>query len=151
MRQQRRLTVSDMTDTTPDNVSRSPRILAALRELIGALDRRTPQTERPGETRIEGDAQRLRREATAQIEELTGFGSHGSAYDLGLVEAIMSDDGGPQRERASDAQLRANVRNAPGLVRLIAKPCRRSFTASPLPARHQSRCPGFSGNLSNYQ
>jgi hypothetical protein len=145
------LTVSDMTDTRLGNVSRSPRILAALRELIGALDRRALQTERPGETRIEGDAQRLRREATAQIEELTGSGSLGNAYDSGLVEAILSDDGGPQRERASDAQLRANVRNAPGLVRLIAKPCRRSFTTSPLPARHQSRCPGFSGNLSNYQ
>jgi len=48
------------------NVATSTRILAALRELIGALDRRTPHAERPGEARIASDARRLRREAVAQ-------------------------------------------------------------------------------------
>ena len=84
-----------MTDTRPTNVSRPTRLLAALRELIGALDRRAPQTERPGETRIAMDAQRLRQEAMTQIEDLTGGGSNAGAYDQPHVEAIMTDDGGP--------------------------------------------------------
>ena len=88
-----------MTDTRLGNASRPTRILAALRELIGALDRRAPQTERPGEIRIARDARRLRREAVARIEELAGAGSDANAYDQGLVEAIMTDDGGPQPER----------------------------------------------------
>ena len=91
-----------MTDMRLSNVSRSTRILAALRELIGAIDRRVPQTERPGEKRIARDAQRLRRAAMAQIEELTGVGAHTNAYDHGLGEAIMTDDGGPQPERDRD-------------------------------------------------
>jgi len=41
------------------------------------------------------DAQRLRQEAMAQIEDLTGGGSNVGAYDQPHVEAIMTDDGGP--------------------------------------------------------
>ena len=93
-----------MTDTRLGNASRPPHILAALRELIRALDRRAPQTERPGEVRIARDAQRLRREAVARIEELRGAGSHANAYDQDLVEAIMTDDGGLQPERGSDTR-----------------------------------------------
>jgi hypothetical protein len=95
LEKQRRLNVSGMTDTRLGNLSRPTRILAALRELIDALDRRASQSERPGELQIARDAQRLRREAMAQIEELTGVGSHANTYDRGLVEAIMTDDGGP--------------------------------------------------------
>ena len=98
-----------MADTRLGNVSGPARILAALHELIVALDRRTPQIGRPDETRIAMDAQRLRREAMAQIEELTGDGSHTNAFDHGLVESIMTDDGGFQPERESDARSQATV------------------------------------------
>ena len=96
------------------NASRSTRILAALRELIGALDRRTPQAERPDELRIARDAQRLRREAVARIEELTGARSDADVYDQELVEAIMTDDGGPSRSvgwtRDRDAAVGIDLR-----------------------------------------
>jgi hypothetical protein len=68
--------------------------IAALRELIGALDRRTPRVARMGESRIARDAARLRSDAVARIEELKQAGTdHG--YDRDLVEAIMTDDGAP--------------------------------------------------------
>jgi hypothetical protein len=85
-----------MTHTAPGNVFEASRVLAALRELIGALDSRTPQAERAGESRIARDAQQLRRAAVARIEELTGAGPEVDRYDQELVEAIMTDDGGPQ-------------------------------------------------------
>jgi len=97
-------------------------MLAALRELIGALDRRAPQTERPGETRIATDAQRLRRQAVARIEELTGTGSDANAYDQGLVEAIMTDDGGPQPERGSDTRSPGRGRNRSALAAVAPAP-----------------------------
>ncbi|MGE0451398.1 MAG: hypothetical protein AB7Q29_17635 [Vicinamibacterales bacterium] len=87
-----------MTDTRPGDTSRPTRILAALRELVGALDRRASQTERPGELQIASDAQQLRREAVAQIEELTETVSRANTYDQSLVEAVMTDDGGPPAE-----------------------------------------------------
>jgi hypothetical protein len=59
-----------MTDTTPDVTPAPARTLAALRELVRALDRRVPQVERAGELRIARDAQLLRQEAVARIEEL---------------------------------------------------------------------------------
>jgi hypothetical protein len=94
-------------------------MLAALRELIGALDRRAPQTERPGEIRIARDAQRLRREAVARIKELTGGGSDANAYDQDLVEAIMTDDGGPQPDRQSDTRSRGRGRSRPALAAMF--------------------------------
>jgi hypothetical protein len=89
-----------MSETRTLDASGPTRILAALRELIGALDRRAPQIGRPGEIRIGRDAQRLRRQAVTRIEELTG--SDVNAYDQDLVEAIMTDDGGPQPESGPD-------------------------------------------------
>jgi hypothetical protein len=46
------------------------KVLRRLRELVEALDRRVPQVEREGETRIASDAAALRRKAQKRIEEL---------------------------------------------------------------------------------
>jgi hypothetical protein len=79
------------------------RTIAALRELIGALDRRTPHMERMGEIRIVRDAALLRSDAVARIEELKQLGiDHG--YDAELVHAVMTDDGAPAPETVSDAR-----------------------------------------------
>ena len=45
-------------------------VLARLRELVAALDRRVPQVERKAETRIARDAAALRQKAQKRIEEL---------------------------------------------------------------------------------
>lgn len=79
------------------------RILATLRELIGALDRRVSHVERPGEIRIVRDAQMLRRQAVARIEEITRAGWDARVYDPDLVDAIMTDDGGPTRQWEGNA------------------------------------------------
>jgi len=68
-------------------------VIAALRELIDALDRRVPHIERAGERQIASDAAKLRSEAVARISELT------SASDSNLTNATMSDDGGPPRTK----------------------------------------------------
>lgn len=91
-----------MTDQEPSGVSTPARILAALRELIGALDRRVPRSERTSEIRIARDATLLRGEAVRRIEELKRAGS-AHAYDQELGEAIMTDDGGPSPESGSEA------------------------------------------------
>jgi hypothetical protein len=70
------------------------RTLAALRELIRALDRRERHVERASETGIATDARLLRHQAIARIEELQTAGSAVEPYDVDLVEAIMTDDGG---------------------------------------------------------
>ena len=70
------------------------RVLAALKELVGALDRRVPHTERPGEQLIAADSRKLRSEAVARIEDLARAASDNHVYDEALVEAIMTDDGG---------------------------------------------------------
>ena len=77
-------------------------MLAALRELIDALDRRIPHGERPGEMGIARDSERLRRESAARIEELTLAESDGNRHDQDLVEAIMTDDGGPEGGQTRD-------------------------------------------------
>lgn len=46
------------------------RLIAALSELIAALDRRVPQVERLGERRIARDAAVLRQEAAVRLEHL---------------------------------------------------------------------------------
>ena len=48
------------------------RVIAALKELIAALDRRVPQVKRVGEARIAEEAATLRRDAVARISELEG-------------------------------------------------------------------------------
>ena len=67
-------------------------LVLALRELIDALDRRGPQIERAGETRIAQDALVLRREAVERLQEL----EHGddAGYDDERSRALMTDDGG---------------------------------------------------------
>lgn len=75
------------------NPESSTRVVAALRELIVALDRRMPHVERSGEIQIGKDAALLRSTALRRIEELTHAGSD-QQYDKELVEAIMTDDGG---------------------------------------------------------
>ncbi len=84
-----------MNTKPPSSVSTASCILAALRELVSALDRRVPHGERPGEIGIARDAQMLRREAVAQIETLSRRRSDHKPYDGELVEAIMTDDGCP--------------------------------------------------------
>ena len=79
-------------------LSRARRVATTLRELIRAIDRRVPHTERLGESRIARDAQRLRREAVAQIEALGHLGPEEEPYDRELVDAVMTDDGGPWPE-----------------------------------------------------
>jgi hypothetical protein len=51
------------------------RVIAALTELIEALDRRVAHCERVGETRIAADAAKLRNDAMARIDELKRAGS----------------------------------------------------------------------------
>ncbi|MBI3049689.1 MAG: hypothetical protein HYY76_15400 [Acidobacteria bacterium] len=46
-------------------------ILADLREVIAALDRRLPQLDRVGETQIAADAAQLKSDAEARIAVLT--------------------------------------------------------------------------------
>ena len=67
-------------------------LVSALREVIDALDRRGPQIERAGETRIARDALLLRRQAVERLEALQH--AEDGVYDEDLVEAIMTDDGG---------------------------------------------------------
>lgn len=66
--------------------------MAALREMIDAIDRRVPQIERAGEMRIAREALALRSEAARRLEELER--TDDAEYDENLVEAIMTDDGG---------------------------------------------------------
>ena len=67
-------------------------LVLALRELIDALDRRGPQIERAGETRIAQDALVLRREAVERLEELER--GDDARFDDDRARAIMTDDGG---------------------------------------------------------
>ena len=67
-------------------------LVLALRELIEALDRRGPQIERAGETRIAQDALVLRREAVERLEELEREDDARSDDDR--AKATMTDDGG---------------------------------------------------------
>ena len=87
-----------MTGKSVTNESATARIVAALRELIRALDRRVPHAERPDEGRIGRDAARLRRAAVARIDSLTRDESPKTRFDQSLVDAIMTDDGGPARD-----------------------------------------------------
>lgn len=73
-------------------------LIAALGELIDALDRRIPHVERVGELRIAGEAAALRKEALARIEELK-HASERAMREAGLANAVMNDDGGPASER----------------------------------------------------
>jgi hypothetical protein len=80
-----------MSDQQPTRGSTAD-VIAALGELIDALDRRVPHIERAGEAQIARDAARLKSEAVARINELRG-----AVSDSNLANSIMSDDGGPPR------------------------------------------------------
>ena len=75
-------------------MSLQTRTLAALQELIQALDRRHPNVDRANEEGIANDARLLRHKALAQIEELRLAGSLSDRTASELADAIMSDDGG---------------------------------------------------------
>jgi len=72
------------TDSTPNRDS----IVAALRELVEALDRRVPHVERLGEVRIAREAAALRREAAKRVNELT------PAQESERSDPPPADDGG---------------------------------------------------------
>jgi hypothetical protein len=78
-------------DGTPDR----DRVIAALRELIEALDRRAAHVERLGEVRIAREAAVLRQEAANRIEELSSAQSDSHAREGERSDAVMTDDGGP--------------------------------------------------------
>ncbi len=81
------------------SLSTANRRISTLRELIRALDRRVPHAGRPGELRIARDAAMLRREAVAQIEDLSRQGPDNKHFDQALADAIMTDDGCPSPAR----------------------------------------------------
>jgi hypothetical protein len=95
-----------MTEQDLIRPSTSSRVVAALRELrelIAALDRRVPHAERTAEGRIAQDSATLRTQAVTRIRKLL-FDSEPHRYDQELVEAIMTDDGGPSPGSESDAR-----------------------------------------------
>ena len=71
------------------------RALAALRELVEALDRRVPHVERLGEVRIAREATALRKEAAKRIEELSPKQLDRQKREGECSDAVMTDDGGP--------------------------------------------------------
>ena len=88
------MTRSDIVMTDKASVSNFQRasLIFALREIIDALDRRGPQVERAGETRIANDALALRRQAVARLEELEG--AHDGVDGDVRVETVVTDEGG---------------------------------------------------------
>ena len=85
-----------------------PGIAAALRELIDAVDRRAPQLERACEPRVAKVAAALRVEAARRLETLVGSDlDTDPRFDRDLVDAVMTDDGGP-------APIDLPARGAPG-------------------------------------
>ena len=69
--------------------------MAALRELIDALDRRVPHVERLGEVLVAREAAALRQEAVRRIEELSTEPSAAEAPGGDGSDAVMTDKGGP--------------------------------------------------------
>ena len=70
-------------------------IVAALRELVDALDRREAHLERLGEARIAREAVALRREAMTRIQELSAAPCDGDTREAEQSASVMADDGGP--------------------------------------------------------
>lgn len=70
-------------------------VIAALTELIDALDRRVPRVERVGEIRIAHEAAALKREAMTRIDELKTAAADRQTREAALANAVMTDDGGP--------------------------------------------------------
>jgi hypothetical protein len=70
-------------------------VLAALQELVDALDRRVAHVERLGETGIARDAEALRQEAVKRIRELSVVRSEGDTRETERSGGVMTDDGAP--------------------------------------------------------
>jgi hypothetical protein len=86
-----------MTEKSRPDPSHRERV-AALRELIEALDRRVPHVERLGEARIAREAAALRKDATTRIEQLKAE-SDRHTHESELADAVMADDGAPLRQK----------------------------------------------------
>ena len=104
-------------------------VIAALGELIEALDRRVPHIERAGEVRIAQEAATLRKEAVTRIEELTSAASDLQAREAALSDAVMNDDGGPTRqddeERSRGSASESRLRDRPHNLQLSRLASRR--------------------------
>ena len=87
-----------MKDQQRASASDRDRAIAALNELIDALDRRVPHVERVGEIRIAREAAMLRKDAVTRIDELKSAASSQRTRDAELSDAVMADDGGPTRK-----------------------------------------------------
>ena len=70
-------------------------IVAALREVIDAVDCRVPHRERSSELQIARVAAALRIEAVKRLEEMTRIADDPDERESDSVGAVMSDDGGP--------------------------------------------------------
>jgi len=81
-----------MNRTRPARVDED--VVAALRELVEALDRRVPHVERLGEARIAREAALLRSEALARITELAAKQQERDAREAARSDARLTDDGG---------------------------------------------------------
>jgi hypothetical protein len=95
-----------MDDQERTDASGPDQMVAALRELIDALDRRVPHVERVGELRIAREAAALRKLALARIEELQRAASDRHTTETARAEAVMTDDGGPARKDVADTSNR---------------------------------------------
>jgi len=78
----------------PDS-SETERVVAALRELVEALDRRLPHVERLGEAGIATEAAALRKKAARRLEELRPGQPNRELREGERSGARMTDDGGP--------------------------------------------------------
>jgi hypothetical protein len=85
--------------TEPDRTSDRERVVATLRELVQALDRRVPHVERLGEVGIAREAAALRKEAANRLDELTLTPPDRQAREDARSAADMTDDGGPLPEK----------------------------------------------------
>ena len=78
-----------------DEMSDRDRVVAALRELVEALDRRMSHVERVGEVRIAHEAAALRQQAAKRIEDLSSAEPTRHTRQDDRSNAEMTDDGGP--------------------------------------------------------
>ena len=78
----------------PDS-SDTERVVAALRELVEALDRRVPHVERLGEAGIANEAAALRKKAARRLEELRPGQPNREFREGEGSGARMTDDGSP--------------------------------------------------------
>lgn len=85
-------------------------IVAALRELVDALDRREAHLERLGEARIAREAVTLRREAMTRIQELVAAPCDRDTREAERSASVMADDGGPIGNNQEQIKLASAAR-----------------------------------------